>query len=237
MNRNIALASFLSAALILLAPASADAQRGGHAGFGGARSGFGGFSSGRVGGGFHSGVGSFDRGSVGRGVFSPGSNRFSFHYGDRDGRFYNRGFFFPRRNFLYGSFGSWGPSFGFWLDYYSYWPGYTYWPYYTYSYPYYDLYIPPQTGESPQAASTLPAERYWLLALKDDTIPLVSNYWLDGSTLHYVARDGKQLSLDLSTVNMDLTKQLNRQRGLDFQLPRPQSEYQPQRRDAYGRAY
>ncbi len=236
MNRHIALASFLAAALLLLAPAPADAQRGGHAGFGGARSGFGVLSSGRMGG-FHGASGNFNRGSVGRGVFSPGFNSFSFRLGDRGGRFYTRGFFFPRRNFIYGSFGFWGPSFGFWPDSYSYWPGYTYWPYYAYSYPYYDLYIPPQTAESPQARKSLPSERDWLLVLKDDTVLLVSDYWLDGSTLHYVTRDGKQLSLDLSKVNMDLTRQLNQERGLDFQLPRPQSEYQPQRRDAYGRVY
>ncbi len=250
MNRHIAVPSILAVALMLLAvPASA--QRGGRTGFGGMRGGFAGFSSGQMGG-FRGGFGGINRGFVGQGfvgrnVFNGGFNRFSF----RNDRFFfdtrlslaRNSFlfsrrFFPRSSFFFGSFG----SFGLWPTY-SYWPGYSYGPVYGYSgypyYPYYPQYYPAEPDISAYAGTSegVPAENYWLIVLKDDTTLLVSDYWLDDSTLNYVTRDGKKLSVDLSKVNLDLTKKLNHERGLEFQLPRPSGEYQPKRRDSYGRVY
>src|SRR2546426_9463297 len=79
-------------------------------------------------------------------------------------------------------------------------------------------------------------ERYWLIAFKDKTIRAVTDYWLEDSTLNYISRDGSKSSVDLSNVDMPFTKELNRQRGLEFRLPRSSDEAQP-RRDSYGRRY
>ena len=239
MHRLTTPTSILALVVMLLAATPALAQRGGHGGFAGMRGAFGGFSSAHTGGfgGFQGGfinrggfVG-FQSGFIGHSIFNPGFSRFSFAFGTR--RFFvDRRFFFPR----YGFFGSFG--FGYWPTY-GYWPGYT-------------------TGRitrtirrtiqqpmtAPYGAATpgseetgVPSGRYWLIALKDNNILLVTDYWLEDSTLNYVTREGKKLSMDFSKVDLDLTKELNQERGLEFQLPRAKAEYQPQRRDAYGRAY
>ena len=208
-------------------------MRGGFGGFSSAHmGGFGGVQRGFIGGGF----GGFQRGFVGFGGFNRGFGNFSFAFGNRH-FFTGRRFFLPRFG-LYGSlgFGSYWPA---------YWPDYSYWPYdYLYSgYPYYSpSYYPPyqqpMTGSSGEEMGTsAPAVRYWLIALKDNTILLASDYWLEDSTLNYVTRDGKKSSVDLSKVDLDLTKELNQGRGQGFQLPRAKAEYQPPRRDAYGHEY
>ncbi|HYK90144.1 MAG TPA: hypothetical protein VE398_15320, partial [Acidobacteriota bacterium] len=76
---------------------------------------------------------------------------------------------------------------------------------------------------------------YWLIALKNDTILAVTDYWLEGSVFHYMSREGKQYSIDYSQVDLDLTRQLNTERGLEFKPPRAKTSYQPRRYDAYGK--
>jgi len=234
MHRITGPASIFALAILLAAPVPALAQRGGHGGgfggmhggFGGMRGGFGGFSSGHVGGvrggfgGFQSGFGLPQRSFVGIGGFNRGFNS-SFRFGDRH-FFSGRRFFSPGFGFI-GSFGyGYWPSYGYWPGY-GYYPGYAYWPGYGYGadYPYsgYPYYIPSYGSEEP--ATNLPTERYWLVALRDNTILLVNDYWLENSTLNYVTRDGRKSSVDLGNVDLDLTKQLNQQRGLAFELPRP----------------
>jgi hypothetical protein len=190
---------------------------GGHVG--GFRGGFGGSRGGFV---SHSGIGrgyaGFGRGSVIRGSFFPQRS------------------FYPRYRSFYGY-----PSFGFYASF-GYWPDYGYWLPYSPAYP--EVVVPEpgvvpyeERGDDRQARRGGSEERYWLIALKDSTVLAVTDYWLEGSTLHYVTRQGTKASADLSSVDLDFTKELNHERGMEFQLPRPTSGYQPTRRDAYGRPY
>ena len=203
----------LAVAFTLLAPAATQAQRGGRGGGAGMRGG--------ISGGFHGGVGGFGGGFVGRGAMRGGFNRRAFGFGSPFG--------------FYGSFG-----YGYWPAYglgYGYWPDYSY-GYWGYPYPYYPSY-PQVMVLGPGAASSeadtsskqtetgrsAPTEPYWLIALKDGTILLVTDYSSKDSTLSYVTRDGKEASIDLSKVDFDLTSELNRERGLEFQVPRAKSKY------------
>ena len=219
--------------LVLLVPSWSIAQRGSRGGGMGFRGGFGGFRGGagfRGGfathGGFH---GTFV--SVGRGPF--------FHRPFFPG---NRFVFAGHRSFYgYQRFG-FGLSFG-----YGYYPAYGYFPpVYAYSYP--PVYVPPivepavpyaedSRGYEREADRASARDRYWLISLKDHTILVAADYWLEDSTLHYVTREGTKSSVELSNVDLEFTKELNGERGLEFQLPRPASEYRPQRRDSHGRPY
>ncbi|MBY0507746.1 MAG: hypothetical protein K2X03_27790 [Bryobacteraceae bacterium] len=61
----------------------------------------------------------------------------------------------------------------------------------------------------------------WLVALDGGLIRAVRDYWLDGDVFHYVLRDGTEGSMPLSEIDLSLTEQLNRERGLTFRLPKP----------------
>ena len=214
--------------LCLLLPLPAMAQRGGHAG-GGMRAGRSSGFAGRVSG-FHGGFGGFVGSSGFRGGF----------IGARG--FLGRPFFRGRdRVFVSSTFFGF-PSFGFYAGY-----GYDYWPYYySPAYVYYPQYPPPvytidrpidQGGQQQPSQRTAPAERYWLVALKDGTILAVTDYWLEGATLHYLSRSGSESTVEYAQVDLDFTNRLNRDRGMEFQAPRTKDQYQPKRYDAYGRPY
>ncbi len=233
-----------SIVLLLLVPSSIIAQPGGRFRGGGmAGMGFrGGFPARHIGG-FPGGFGGFRGGFATRGGFhgtflSVGRSPY-FHRSFFPG---NRFVFAGRRSF----FGY--PRFGFGLSFgYGYYPGYSYFPpNYTYYSP--PVYVPAivepavryaesYRGYDREADRVSTKDRYWLISLKDHTIQAATDYWLEDSTLHYVTREGTKSSVELAGVDLEFTKELNSERGLEFQLPRPATEYRPQRRDSYGRPY
>jgi len=189
------------------------------------------------------GFGGFRGGFVSHGGFRGG-----FVSAGRD-PFFRRSFF-PRQRFGFGAHSSFFgyPRFGFGFSFgYGYYPAYSYFPP---SYAYYPppVYAPAITGPAVlypenyrgydrEADRTSAGDRYWLIFLKDHTIQAATDYWLEDSALNYVTREGTKTSVELSNVDLEFTKELNSERGRDFQLPRPASEYRPQRRDSYGRPY
>ena len=64
----------------------------------------------------------------------------------------------------------------------------------------------------------------WLVALDGGLVRAVRKFWLEGEVFHYVLRDGTEGSMPLSEVDLSLTEQLNRERGLIFRLPKPGPE-------------
>jgi hypothetical protein len=101
--------------------------------------------------------------------------------------------------------------------------------------------VPYPNAPPPQPqVGVMQLDRYWLIAQRDHSIVAVTDYWLEGSTLSYVTRDGAQGSLDISTVDLPFTRNLNTERGLEFRLPRagnpPQSPTNGPR-DGFGRPY
>jgi len=75
---------------------------------------------------------------------------------------------------------------------------------------------------APRPAATTPAKKpdYWLLAFPNGTIVLAVTYWTDQDFLHYVTRNKEPKQVPLSALDHDLTEQLNRERGLEFRIPR-----------------
>jgi hypothetical protein len=58
-----------------------------------------------------------------------------------------------------------------------------------------------------------------LIALKDKTINAASSYWPDGSMLNYVTLQGMHVIVRLDLVDRGLSRDLNRQRNVEFRLP------------------
>ncbi len=71
--------------------------------------------------------------------------------------------------------------------------------------------IAPEAGPSPKAT-------FHLIALRDGTINTSREHWLEKDALHYVTRDGVQKRVPVEDVDLDLTAQVNRERGLPFVL-------------------
>lgn len=99
-----------------------------------------------------------------------------------------------------------------------------YWPYPVYEPAYPALpapaVIPPSLNENRPEVDT----SVWLIALDGGLVRAVRDYWLDSGVFYYVLRDGTEGSMPLSEVDLPLTEQLNRERGLIFRLPKPEPE-------------
>jgi hypothetical protein len=216
-------------------------MRGGMTG-GGFRGGGGVFRGGNIGvGGFRGGGGVFRGGSIGVGGFRGGG---VFRGGFGGFRGFRGGFFNP---YYYPSFGL---GFGYWPGYGGY--GYDdlgYGSYPTYGYPVYQPSPSVTTVYAPPASTTIYVERsgpptreydeygqavhrgvdgadsvstIYLIAFRDGSIRAADAYWVDGGTLHYVTREHEHKQAALSTVDRDLSGQLNRDRRITFRLPASQ---------------
>jgi hypothetical protein len=87
---------------------------------------------------------------------------------------------------------------------------------------------PPEAGDrepvSPYQPSTDRSDDqdstdHYLIALKDHTIYSVVAYWVDGDTLHYFTAGNVHNQASLSLVDRDLTARLNKESGLEVNLP------------------
>jgi len=72
------------------------------------------------------------------------------------------------------------------------------------------------------AAEPAPQEekRSYLIAFKDHTIYAAFAYWMEGETLHYVTTHGTHNQVSLDLIDRELSERLNRERSVDFRLPR-----------------
>jgi hypothetical protein len=137
-------------------------------------------------------------------------------------------------------------GFGYpYYGYYGYSPYYGYDPYYygydpyadpaysappdaNYGYPYppstaypapAPQYQPQQNESQPQAAGQGQTDNYYLIAFKDHSIEPATSYKVDGDQIHWISREGRERQAPLSSVDVDLTRKLNGDRGIDFQIP------------------
>jgi len=78
---------------------------------------------------------------------------------------------------------------------------------------------PPEDQNQPQAAAGDSSSIIFLIAMKDHTIFPAVAYWVDGDTLNYITAQGVRNRVSLDLVDKDFSKQLNRERSLDFALP------------------
>jgi len=58
----------------------------------------------------------------------------------------------------------------------------------------------------------------YLIAFKDKIIRPATTFWVEGDTLHYLGTDHKEQRVPLSSVDEDLSTQLNRERHVPFHL-------------------
>jgi hypothetical protein len=76
----------------------------------------------------------------------------------------------------------------------------------------------PLRESAPQApADDTPS--YYLIALKDHSIQTAIAYWVLDDTLSWISLQDEQKKIPLSEVDTDFTKQLNRERRIEFKLP------------------
>jgi hypothetical protein len=78
-----------------------------------------------------------------------------------------------------------------------------------------------QAGELAKSATDeaqSPAQ-FFLIALKDRTINAVTSYWVDGLMLNYITLPGAHVMVRLDLVDIGLSRDLNRQRNVEFRLP------------------
>jgi hypothetical protein len=81
--------------------------------------------------------------------------------------------------------------------------------------------IPPtQPAPQREMEPRTEAEPLFLIAMRDDSIQIAVAYWIDGGTLHYVTRQKKTQQVALDRIDLELTIQLNRERGVSINLPR-----------------
>src|SRR5579885_807710 len=80
----------------------------------------------------------------------------------------------------------------------------------------------PDPNEQKQGrAATAPDEKptLYLLAFKDHTILPALAYWVEGDTLNYVTESGVLNRASLALIDKDFSKELNKQRSVEFNLP------------------
>ncbi len=78
---------------------------------------------------------------------------------------------------------------------------------------------PGSTAAPDEAADARPGEQpFYLIALRGGLIYAASEHWLLGNTVHFVTLQGDHYVVSLPEVDLDLSAQLNRERGLKFVL-------------------
>ena len=244
-----ALPALVVGALMLLSPFGATAQRGGgHGGGGGGRSAGGGFrGGGAVGGGFRGGgaVGGYGGGYYGgfRGGYYGGWGLglgFGYPYGY--GYPYYGGYGYDPYAYGYDPYSYGGydttPAPPVNAPQYGYPQGQ---PYPQGQYPQGQAYLqqqpyppqyqqryPPQTQpQQPQQPQIQPqsapapnqGQVFYLIAFSDHTIQAATAYKVDGDQIHWIGRDGAEKQAPLSTVDVRFSKQINRDRQVDFEIP------------------
>lgn len=64
-----------------------------------------------------------------------------------------------------------------------------------------------------------PKPTIYLIAFRDQTIQPALGYWIEGDTLHYISRAGSLNQASMELVDRAFSRQLNRERNLEFDLP------------------
>ena len=202
---------FLLVGCFLAIPAAAQRGGGFHGGMGGFRGGMGGFHAGM--GGFHGGgyAGSGFRGGFAHGGFVHGYGGFRGYHG-----------YYPSNRFVFGFGYPYWPYYGRgWYSYYSY----TYYPLGV-SYPYLNEYpnygyAYPYNGADQSSCPQANGKPLYLIKLTyTNNIWVTQDYWYTADTLNFITVQGEQNKTPSDSIDRATTFQLNRDCGVNFQLPR-----------------
>jgi hypothetical protein len=79
----------------------------------------------------------------------------------------------------------------------------------------------PEPGPQPDTpqANTGDQQVMFLIAMKDHTIYPAVAYWVEADTLNYITVQGAKNSVSLDLVDRDFSKQINKERKVEFGLP------------------
>jgi VWFA-related protein len=77
----------------------------------------------------------------------------------------------------------------------------------------------PLTTEKTATRASEPTSSIYLIALKDKTIDAATSYWVEGLVLNYITLQGAHVIVRLDLVDRSFSRELNRQRGLEFRVP------------------
>jgi hypothetical protein len=64
---------------------------------------------------------------------------------------------------------------------------------------------------------------FYLIAFTDHTIQAAVSFLVEGDTIRYTTREHVEKTAPLSSVDLRFSRQINRDRHVDFQLPQPES--------------
>jgi hypothetical protein len=78
---------------------------------------------------------------------------------------------------------------------------------------------PPSNSNTDQTSTAAEQQVIFLVALKDHTIFPAIAYWVEGDTLNYITVQGAKNSVSLDLVDRDFSKQINKERKVEFGLP------------------
>ena len=78
---------------------------------------------------------------------------------------------------------------------------------------------PPANNDQSAAGAPADQQVMFLLAMKDHTIYPAIAYWVEGDTLNYITVQGSKNSVSLDLVDRDFSKQINKERNVEFGLP------------------
>jgi VWFA-related protein len=77
----------------------------------------------------------------------------------------------------------------------------------------------PLTTGTTATTALEPTPPIYLIALKDKTIDAATSYWVEGFVLNYITLQGAHVIVRLDLVDRSFSRELNRQRGLEFRVP------------------
>jgi hypothetical protein len=79
--------------------------------------------------------------------------------------------------------------------------------------------LPQAANPGDSAVNTSDQQVMFLIAMKDHTIFPAIAYWVEGDTLNYITVQGTKNSASLDLVDRDFSKQINKERKVEFGLP------------------
>jgi hypothetical protein len=77
----------------------------------------------------------------------------------------------------------------------------------------------PSQANGDQTATASDQQIMFLIAMKDHTIYPAVAYWVEADTLSYITVQGAKNSVSLDLVDRDFSKQINKERKVEFGLP------------------
>jgi len=78
----------------------------------------------------------------------------------------------------------------------------------------------PLPEAAPQTPQTSEPQVMFLIAMKDHTIFPAVAYWVEGDTLNYITLQGSKNSASLDLVDREFSQQINKERKVEFGLPK-----------------